>query len=606
MCGIFAYAGKEPALPILVDGLKALEYRGYDSLGVYVAGDGVWKEVGAVSELAPSMPKSFSGTVGIAHTRWATHGVPSKTNAHPHHGQSKKVWLVHNGIIENYQTLKEDLSAKGHSFESDTDTEVLAHLIEEESKTIEYFPHAIASALKRARGTYGVAVMQVDAPDTIVVARMGSPIAIGVGSDANFIASDASALLRHTKDVVYLNDGEYSVVTPHSYQVFTLEHENRDVKPDTLEWDVEDAKKQGYDYFLLKEIMEGGEVLRNTALGRLLPDQGMVRLGGIEKYEKELRELERIVIVACGTASYAGTVGKYLIEEYTGIPVDVVIASEFRYRRMITQGKTAVIAVSQSGETADTLAGIKEAKRKGLLTLGIINVVGSTIAREVDAGVYNHAGPEISIASTKAYLSQIQVLAMLAIYLGRQRGMSETEGKRLVSELQALPEKIESILERREEIEVIAQKYYNATSMLFVGRKFNFASAYEGALKLKEISYIHAEGYGAGEMKHGPIALIDEAFPTFAFAPQDSVYEKVVSNLEEIKARKGPIIAVGTTGDTKLAELADDVFYIPETEEAFTPFLNAVPVQLLAYYVGLAKGYNVDRPRNLAKSVTVE
>lgn len=605
MCGIFAYAGKEPVAPILVDGLRALEYRGYDSTGIYIPQDGVFKEVGNVDKLALALPQKTSGTVGIAHSRWATHGEPSKKNAHPHGSEDGKLWIVHNGIVENYKELKEELGAKGHVIASDTDSEVLVHLIEDEAQKLG-FVEAVAAALQRVRGTYGIAVMHADHPDTIVAARMGSPIALGLGSDMNVIASDASAIVRHTKQVIYLNDGEYAVITPDTYKILTFEHEVRDTKPDTIEWDVEEVKKQGYPHFMLKEIMEGPEVLRNSARGRLSLEEGTAVLGGLKDIEEELQEIERLIIVACGTASYAGLYGKYLIEELAGIHVDVEIASEFRYRRMIAEENTAVLAITQSGETADTLESIKEAKRNGLLTLGIVNVVGSTIARESDAGIYNHAGPEVSVASTKAYLSQLEVLALLALYLGRAKGLSQGKGEQFARELQELPEKVASILEKHEEISALAEKYKSYTDFLYVGRKANFGTAYEGAIKLKEISYIHAEGYGAGEMKHGPIAMIDDSFPTIAIAPQDSVYEKTVSNIEEIKARGGPVLAIVTEGEKQLRSLVDDLIEIPACCEELSPLLTVVPLHLFAYYVGVARGLNVDRPRNLAKSVTVE
>ena len=606
MCGIFAYTGTEKAVPTLLDGLRTLEYRGYDSAGLFAPGVGTFKAVGNVDNLAKIAPTDTDATSGISHTRWATHGLPTETNAHPHKAQGEKMWLVHNGIIENYKDIREKLEKEGHTFETETDTEVLAHLIEYEATKEEDFTCAVVEALKHVRGTYGIAVMHADMPEQIITARMGSPIAIGIGNGENCIASDASAIIRHTKDILYLNDGEYAVITPDSYHVYTLDHEKCDVEPDTIEWDIDEVKKGGYDHYMLKEIMEGPEVLRNSARGRVVLEEGNARLGGLKGFEKELREIERLIIVACGTASYAATYGKYLIEELAGIPVEVEIGSEFRYRKMSLSEKTAVLAITQSGETADTRACIAEAKRKGLLTLGIVNVVGSTIARETDAGIYNHAGPEVSVASTKAYLSQLEVIGLLGLYLGRARGLSQSDGKKFAEELLALPEKVQSILDQHETIKALAEKYKDYRDYFYIGRKFNVGTAFEGSIKLKEITYIHSEAYAAGEMKHGPIALIDENFPTVAIVPNDSVYEKTLSNIEETKARKGPVIAIVTEGDVKAKELADDAFEIPETIETLNPILAVVPLHLFAYYMAAGKGLNVDRPRNLAKSVTVE
>ncbi len=606
MCGIFAYTGAKEAERILLEGLRTLEYRGYDSAGIYLPQDGIFKSVGTVDVLAGELPEHAASTSGIAHTRWATHGLPTKKNAHPHHGPEKRVWLVHNGIIENYKELRRGLEEEGDMFLTETDSEVLAYLIEGELSDADSLVEAVTRALRMVRGTYGIAVIDASEPTTIVAARMGSPIALGLGDGENMIASDASAIVRHTKHVVYLNDGEYAVVRPDSYQVFTLDHKKQDPTPSLIEWDIEDVKKQGYAHFMLKEIMEGPEVIRNTIRGRLNPIEGDVKLGGIESVAEDLKNIERLVIVACGTAYYAGLYGKYLIEELSGIHVDVEIASEFRYRSTQLSGKTAVLAVTQSGETADTLACIKEAKKNGTLTLGIINVVGSTIAREVDAGIYNHAGPEIGVASTKAYLSQLSVFVLLALYFGRRHGLSQAEGLRLIHALESIPALLERVLQSSDEIKALAARFKDHRDFLYIGRKGNFGTAYEGALKLKEISYLHAEGYGAGEMKHGPIAMIDPHFPTFAIAPRDSVYEKTVSNVEEIKARKGPVIAVVTEGDVPLRELADAVVEIPDVTEELTPLLAVVPLHLFAYHLGVARGYNVDRPRNLAKSVTVE
>ena len=605
MCGIFAYTGAKEAGNLLLEGLVSLEYRGYDSAGIYTPESGVVKTPGAVGALRKRMPKKYEGKSGIAHLRWATHGEPTEVNAHPHTG-SGEIWVVHNGIIENFKELKEILEKKGHTFASKSDTEVLAHLIEEHMKKEKNFEKATLKALNQVRGTYGVAVQYKGEPEKLIAGRMGSPIVLGIGKNENFIASDPSPILKHTKKVIFLNDGEMAVLTPKSHTIYKLTKELVKRVPEELDWSPEEAQKGGYEHFMLKEIMEGPEVIENTLRGRLLPEKGMVKLGGLESVTKELAKIERIIIVACGTAYYAGLVGEYMLEEFAGIPVEVELASEFRYRHPVLNQRTAVLAISQSGETADTLEAIREGKRKGALTLGIVNAVGSTIARETDAGVYNHAGPEMSVASTKALVSQLTALTLLTIFLGRQRGMSAKTGKEIAKELKALPKKLAAILAGKEAIEKLAKKYSGARDFLFIGRKYNFPVALEGAIKLKEISYIHAEGYGAGEMKHGPIAMIDENFPTFALAPKDSVYEKMLSNIEQLKARKGPVIALANEGDKEIGKLADDVVYVPKTLEMLSPILNVVPLQLFAYYFAKEKGLNVDRPRNLAKSVTVE
>lgn len=606
MCGIFAYTGTKPASPYLLDGLRTLEYRGYDSAGIFVPRSGVHKAVGAVDNLARQVGEVLPGTAGIAHTRWATHGLPTEENAHPHTDEHGRIYLVHNGIIENYKELREELIALGHTFHSKTDTEVLAHLVGLYRENAPDLTHAVTQALKRVRGTYGIAVMDHDDHGTIVVARMGSPIAIGVKDGEYVIASDAAPILRHTKDILYLEDGECAEIAPTGYRVFTLDHAPLEKTPDPIDWDVEDVKKGGYPHYMLKEIMEIPDVLTNTARGRVHEEIGEIKLGGLADHKDKLRELERLVIVGCGSAYYAGLAGKMMIEELAGIPVEVEIASEFRYGKVLHHGNAAVLAVSQSGETADTLACVREAKARGYLTLGVVNTVGSTIARETDAGVYNHAGPEIGVASTKAFISQVEVLALIALYLGRQRGLSKDTVRALGTELRALPDKVRTILAGHEHIRRLAEDFIGYDDFLYIGRKFNYGAAYEGALKLKEVSYAHAEGYGAGEMKHGPIAMIDEWFPTVAIAPRDSVYEKNRSNIEEIRARSGRVLAVATEGDEEIKQLASDVLYIPETQEIFTPILASIPLQLFAYYQGVLRGYNVDRPRNLAKSVTVE
>lgn len=607
MCGIFAYTGEKRAAEILIDGLRVLEYRGYDSAGIYTAGSlSACRAVGTVRNVADKAARLI-GTSGIAHTRWATHGAPSEKNAHPHTDCSKTVWIVHNGIVENYKILRLRLEKLGHMFASETDSEVLAHLIEEHMRSLNNdFEKSVRAALKEITGTYGVALMHASMPGTVMTARMGSPIVIGIGNGEYFIASDPTPILHHTKDVVYLNDGEFAVISKEGYSISTLDNAVIERIPSTIEWDIDDVKKGGFEHFMLKEIIEEPEVILNAIRGRLLVDEGLARLGGLREVADKLAAIKRLVIVGCGSAYYAGVVGKYMLEEYAGIPVEVEVGSELRYRKMLFDKETAVLCISQSGETADTLAAINEAKRKGVMTLGIVNAVGSTIARETDAGVYNHAGPEMGVASTKAFLSQLSVLALLTLFLGRQRGMSAVMGKRIAEEMLLLPGKVETILNSREKIRAIAHKYGHVRDFLYIGRKYNSPIAYEGALKLKEVSYIHAEGYGAGEMKHGPLAMIDEAFPTLAIVPKDSVYEKMISNIEEIRARKGRIIALATEGDVSIKEHADDVIYMPKTLEMLSPILSVVPLQLFAYYIAVMRGFNVDRPRNLAKSVTVE
>lgn len=607
MCGIFGYTGKKKAVPILLRGIKTLEYRGYDSAGIFVSGCAPVRAVGEVKnvEEASGLAECV-GKAGIAHTRWATHGVPSLRNTHPHTDCEESLYIVHNGIVENYKELRERLESSGHSFKSDTDTEVLAHLVEDALKKEASLHGALVRALKYVRGTYGIALMHKDFVEEIVVARMGSPIVLGIGKGEQFVASDPSAIIRYTDTMLYLEDGETAVLSPGGYKIFSSGNKTLNREPEKVDSDIGEIQKEGFEHFMLKEIMEAKDVFDATIRGRLDLKEGVAHLGGIKDVEEKLQNMKRLVIVGCGSAYYAGMVGKYMIEEHAGVPVDVEIASEYRYRAAPDQKDTVVLAISQSGETADTLACIKEAKRKGLLTLGIVNVVGSTIARESTAGVYNHAGPEVSVASTKAFISQLIVLVLLTLYLGRQRRMGIGEGRAIIDEMMKLPSKIQRIFDGRDDIELVANKYVSSRDFLYVGRKYNFALAYEGALKLKEVSYIHAEGYGAGEMKHGPLAMIDKDFPTFAIAPKDSVYEKNISNIEEIRARSGKVIALGTEGDMLLASLATDVIYVPKTIEMLSPILNVIPLQLFGYYMSVARGLNVDRPRNLAKAVTVE
>ncbi len=607
MCGIFAYTGKgvKDAGKVLLDGLVTLEYRGYDSAGIYTPESGSIKTPGAVKELQGRIPKTFGGKSGIAHLRWATHGEPNEVNAHPHSDSQGEIWVVHNGIIENFKELKAKLSAAGHKFVSDTDTEVLAHLVESHLKKEKSFEKAALAALNDVRGTYGIAMQYKGEPDKLIAARMGSPIVIGLGDGERFIASDPSPIIPHTKSVVFLEDGDVAVLTPDGHTIQKLDASGVKRETTEIDWSAEEAQKGGYEHFMLKEIMEGPEVIENTVRGRLAAD-GSVKLGGLESVAEELKKIERIIITACGTAYYGALVGEYMLEEFAGIPVEVELASEFRYRSPVLNQKTALIAISQSGETADTLEAIREGKKKGALTLGIVNAVGSTIARETDAGVYNHAGPEVSVASTKALISQLTALVLFTMFLGRQRGMTAKTAKEIATELRQLPAKMQKILDNHAAIEKLAKKYAKNRDFLFIGRKYNYPVAFEGAIKLKEISYIHAEGYGAGEMKHGPIAMIDENFPTVAIATKDSVYEKMLSNIQQLKARKGPVIAIATEGDKEIGKLADDVIFVPQTMEMLSPILNVVPLQLFAYYFAKEKGLNVDRPRNLAKSVTVE
>lgn len=607
MCGIVGYVGKKNAVPFLIEGLKALEYRGYDSAGIYIRGRGVWKRAGKVVALAESLPEDFAGTSGIAHTRWATHGPPNEQNAHPHSDASGEVWIVHNGIIENHAEMRTMLTSEGKVFSSDTDTEVLAQLIGKFYTRDTSLEDAVDRALRHIRGTYGLAAMSVREEGKIVAARRGSPLMIGIGEEEYYIASDATPLLEHTRNVMYLEDGETAVLTHEGTVVKNREKDIVDKCVETLDWSAEAAQKKGFEHFMLKEIMEIPEVVENALRGRVLALEGDVVLGGLRDISDRLKEVRHIIITGCGSAYYAGLVGRLLIEEFAGIPVEVEIASELRYRRFTADPKHSILlVVSQSGETADTLEAIRLAKKHGMLTLGVVNVVGSSIARETDAGVYNHAGPEIGVASTKAFVSQLTVLALIAVHLGRMRGLSAAEGREITSALAELPEKVRTIVSGRRDIAALAQKYARMNNALYIGRKYQCPIAYEGALKLKEVSYIHAEGYGAGEMKHGPLALIDESFPTIVLAPRDSLHEKTCSNIEEIRARGGNIIAITTEGNEDIKRIAHDVLYVPQTHEALLPILTTIPLQLFSYYVARERGLSIDMPRNLAKSVTVE
>ncbi|MCZ6876913.1 MAG: glutamine--fructose-6-phosphate transaminase (isomerizing) [Acidobacteria bacterium] len=608
MCGILCYLGKRPALPILLEGLRKLEYRGYDSSGVAIMEGGevfCQKAVGKIQALEANLAGvTWQGSGGIAHTRWATHGRPSVENAHPQKDCREKIFIIHNGIIENHQSLKKQLLSLGHRFCSDTDTEVLAHLIEEHYQGD--LEEAVKAALRLVEGAYGIGVICVDHPEEIVVARKGSPLILGIGEEEVFAASDVSALVSHTKEVIYLQDNDVAVLHASGYNISNLNYDSILRHTQKVEWDVEAAEKQGFPHFMLKEIYEQPEAVENAMRGRLIEQEGISKLGGLDGVHDEFLGMERLMIVSMGTSYYAALLGRYIIETCTDIPVEVDLASEFRYRKLNIREGTAVLAISQSGETADTLAAVQEAQRKGALVLGMVNVVGSSIARETDAGVYNHAGPEIGVASTKAFLSQLTILYLITLALARHQRMSLSEGQAFIAELKLIPDKIRRILDSASQIEAIARRYHGYKSFLYLGRKFNYPIALEGALKLKEISYIHAEGYAAGEMKHGPIALIDENFPSVCLAPRDSAYEKMVSNIQEVKARNGRVIAVGTEGDTDLQEICDEFIEVPATDEILLPLLMVVPLQLLAYYIARENGCEIDQPRNLAKAVTVE
>ncbi|MDP3775202.1 MAG: glutamine--fructose-6-phosphate transaminase (isomerizing) [Gemmatimonadales bacterium] len=608
MCGIVGYVGPKQAMPLLMEGLKRLEYRGYDSAGIAVVADGrltVLKAAGKIAMLESQIGRTpVKGTTGIAHTRWATHGAPTTKNAHPHTDCGDVVAVVHNGIIENSTALRTMLRERGHKFVSETDTEVIAHLIEQfYTGRLE---DAVGAALRELEGAYGIAVVSAREPDTMVAARKGSPLLIGVGDGENFVASDPSAVLAHTRSVVYLDDGELAVVRPSGYRLMDGHATPLTKEISQIDWDLATIERGGYAHFMLKEICEQPESLRNTLRGRLLEEEGTARLGGLNLTDEQLGKIDRIVITACGTSWHAGLVGEYMLEEVARLPVEVEYASEFRYRNPIVDDRTLVIVISQSGETADTLAALREAKRRGARTIGIVNQVGSTIAREVDSGIFLHAGPEIGVASTKAFTSQIAALALFTLKLGRLRALSILQGREIVSALKKLPEQLEVVLAKQAEIEALAERYVRVSNVLYLGRGCNFPVALEGALKLKEISYIHAEGYPAAEMKHGPIALIDELMPVIFVAPRDGVHGKIVSNIEEVRARGGRVIAVVTEGDTVITPLVDHVITIPDTMDMLTPVLTSVPLQLLAYFVAVRRGCNVDQPRNLAKSVTVE
>ncbi|WP_406824399.1 glutamine--fructose-6-phosphate transaminase (isomerizing) [Pedobacter sp. KACC 23697] len=612
MCGIVGYIGYREAWPIVLKGLKRLEYRGYDSAGIAVmneSGEHIYKKAGKVAVLEEfAQDQDKSGTIAMGHTRWATHGVPSDRNSHPHTSNNGKLSIIHNGIIENYATLKEELINRGHEFKSDTDTEVLIHLVEEIQK-IENIDllEAVRLALKEVIGAYAIVIMDQDHPDRLIAARKGSPMVIGVGQGEYFVASDATPIIEYTKNVIYLNDNEIALITKDDLLVKRLDNVVQTPLIQELQLKLEMLEKGGFDHFMLKEIYEQPRSIKDCMRGRIYPEEGKVQLGGIKEFAEKLKNIDRIIIVACGTSWHAGLVGEYLIEEYARIPVEVEYASEFRYRNPIITEKDVVIAISQSGETADTMAAIEMAKERGATIFGICNVAGASIPRLTHAGVYTHAGPEIGVASTKAFTAQVTVLTLMAFYMAQQKGTITTSKLiELLTELDHIPEKIQVALESNDLIKEVAEKIKDSTNCLFLGRGSGFPVALEGALKLKEISYIHAEGYPAAEMKHGPIALIDEEMPVVFIATQNSSYEKVISNIQEVKARKGKVIAIVTEGDTEVKKMADYCIEIPDANEAFLPLLATIPLQLLSYHIAVMRGCNVDQPRNLAKSVTVE
>jgi glutamine---fructose-6-phosphate transaminase (isomerizing) len=617
MCGIIGYVGKKAASPILLEALRRLEYRGYDSAGVALLHEGsllVRKKKGKIEEGLARLLKSepVAGNLGIGHTRWATHGIPSDKNSHPQLDQSGKIAVVHNGVIENYDTIKQKLIKGGHKFTSDTDTEVLAHLIgvfyvkRRKLGVADALTQAVCDALREVIGTYGVAVICADQPGTIVGARRGSPLIIGIGAGENFLTSDANAIVAHTKKVAYLSDYDIATITPERFDVLNLGTDTATVQISNLEFSQEDAARGKHAHFLLKEILEQPRTIENALRGRVDLENATAKFGGLNLSEKELRSLNRIIIAASGASWITALVGEYLIEELAGIPVEVEFAHEFSYRNAPLEQGTILLAISQSGETADTLSALREAKRRGHKALAIVNVVGSSLARESDGGIYMHAGPEISVTTTKAFVATLTILSLLAVHLGRMRNLPSKRALEILHALEAVPEQIETILAQNNSLKKIARKYAKADDFFFLGRGYTFPIALEGALKLKEISYIHAEGYSAAEMKHGPIALIDKKTPTVFLVPQDSMYDKTMANLAMIRARRGPIIALATEGDKAVKKVANDVIYLPKTLEPIYPILTTVPLQLFAYHIAVARGCDVDKPRNLAKSVTVE
>ena len=612
MCGIVGYIGKRDSVQIIMDGLKRLEYRGYDSAGIVVLNEDneyeYNKKAGKVSELNNHLKETaINGNIGIGHTRWATHGEPNDINAHPHFDMNKNITIVHNGIIENYMTLKKKLTLDGYKFTTDTDTEVLANLIEYHYRQKGSFEIAVRLALTEVEGTYGIAALCKSEPDKVIIARMGSPLMFGLGKDEVIVSSDAAAIVSHTKNVIYLEDGEIAVIRRDTFQIKTIKDEDIFREVEKIEYDLEQIEKGGYDHFMLKEIFEQPTAIQNTYRGRINFETGEVKLGGLDPVKDKLVNAKRIIIAACGTAWHAALAAEYMIEQYCRIPVEVEYASEFRYRDPIINKDDVIIFISQSGETLDTLEALKLAKRHGATTIGIVNRVGSLIAREVEAGSYIHAGPEIGVASTKAFTCQLMSLVLITLMIARhKKTMTDEELKRVAAELKHLPDKMISITERCSDYKFIAEEFKDSKNFLYLGRGINFPLALEGALKLKEISYIHAEGYPAAEMKHGPIALIDENMPVVFIAPKDKSYDKIINNIQEIKTRKGKVITISTDDDTVIEELSDYVLKVPNTEYLLSPILNIIPLQFLSYYIATLRGTNVDQPRNLAKSVTVE
>ncbi len=610
MCGIVGYIGSQKASDILLNGLKRLEYRGYDSAGISYFQDGkieTVKQAGKVAELEKLLNlDEINSTIGIAHTRWATHGEPNNINAHPHFDNSGKISVIHNGIIENYAVIKQKLTAEGYSFTSETDSEVLAVLIGALYEKLNNLEDAVSTALSDVEGTFGIIVMSSHDCDQLIAARRGSPMVFGIGDGEYIVASDASAIIQYTRRVIYLSENEMAIIDRKGFKTKTIYNEATTNDIHEINFDVEQIEKGGFDHFMLKEIHEQPNTFHDAFRGRLMAQQGNVMLGGLRNVTDKLRNAKRIIITACGTSWHAALTAEYMIENLAQIPVEVEYASEFRYRNTPLYPDDIVVAISQSGETADTLAAVKEAKQKGALTLGIVNGVGSSIARETDAGIYIHAGPEIGVASTKAFTSQLAAMSLFAMYLGRMRNMSQSDGKRIANALVKIPEQIQSILDNSEQIKEIAHAFAHTSNCLYLGRGYNFPAALEGALKLKEISYIHAEGYPAAEMKHGPIALITKDLPVVFIATKDEIYDKVISNIQEVRARKGKVIAIATEGDEQIKNYADHVFYIPDTISMLTPVLAVIPLQLISYYIAVELGCNVDQPRNLAKSVTVE
>ncbi len=608
MCGIIGYIGHEQALPILIQGLHRLEYRGYDSAGVAMLEDGHLCRIrgqGKVDRLASKLAQGqFTSTIGMGHTRWATHGKPSEENAHPHVSTDGSIMIVHNGIIENYYTLREQLKERGYRFTSETDTEVVAHLIQDEYQGD--LPQAVKNALRKVRGTYGMVVMHAGHPHELIAARRGSPMVLGIGDNEMLVASDVSAFLRLTDRVVYLEDDDVAKLTRQGFAIDTLADEHVERHAQQIEWEADATDLKGFSHYMLKEIFEQPEAITNALRGRLVAGEGISHLGGLRTVLDRLKEAQHLVIVSCGTSYYAGLYGRYVFEKLTDLVVEVEVASEMRYRKTNIRPGTIVLALSQSGETADTIAAMREAERKGALLLGLVNVVGSTISRITAAGVYNHAGPEIGVASTKIFTSQCCILAMIALLLGRFKHLSITDGMEIVAGLEQLPAQIDAVLQQADAIRAIAAAYARYENFLFIGRKYNYPIALEGALKLKEISYVHAEGCAAGEMKHGFIAMIDEDFPTLCMATKDTTYDKTMSNMQEIKSRGGKIIAIATEGNTEITSIADDVIYTPANLDFLQPIPAAVALQLFAYYFAVERGCDIDQPRNLAKSVTVE